>query len=214
MNICQNKKTKLLVVDDHALISDGIRNLLSPFTGVSVVGQVENGLDVYSKCQSLSPDVILMDLNLPGMRGVDVIKRVTKRWPNMIVLCISATSEEYKVKEALEAGAKGYVLKKSNQQTLLSAIESVIKNKEFIDPSLDTDLLYSSSLNEKSFLPSLTPRETQIMKLISEGLKNREISEALVISLKTVETHRLNLMRKLGAHNIADVVHWARRMGL
>ncbi|MCL9783984.1 two component system response regulator [Vibrio sp. S4M6] len=214
MNICRQKKIRLLVVDDHALISDGIRNLLSPYTGIEVVGQVENGLDAYSTCRSLSPDLILMDLNLPGMRGVDAIRRIVQRWPDMLILCITAISEECKVKEALEAGAKGYVLKKSNQQTLLSAIEAVMKNQEFIDPSLNIDLVNSTSSHDSTLSPALTPRETQILKLISEGLKNREIAETLVISLKTVETHRLNLMRKLEAHNAAELVHWARRIGV
>ena len=214
MNLCQNQKTRLLVVDDHVLISDGIKNLLSPFSGIEVVGQVENGLDAYSACQSLTPDLILMDLNLPGMRGVDAIRRIMNRWPDMLILCLTAISEEYKVKEALDAGAKGYVLKNSNQQTLLSAIEAAVHNREFIDPSLNVDLVNTILNEDNSASASLTPRETQILKLISEGLKNRDIAETLVISLKTVETHRLNLMRKLEAHNTAELVHWARRIGI
>ncbi|WP_108651919.1 two component system response regulator [Dongshaea marina] len=214
MNMNRRKSLNLLVVDDHALIADGIKNLIAPYSGVEVVGQVENGLDAYAACRELEPDLILMDLNLPGMRGVDAIRRIIQRWPEMLILCITATTEEIKVREALEAGAKGYVLKKSTQQTLLAAIETVAKGQEFIDPSLNIDLVTSSTSEERGLSPALTPRETQILKLISEGLKNREIAETLVISLKTVETHRLNLMRKLEAHNAAELVHWARRIGV
>ncbi|WP_234418563.1 two component system response regulator [Dongshaea marina] len=208
---------KILIVDDHTLIADGIRNFIETYSGESdwsVVGHIDNGLEVYGACQEMSPDLLLTDLGLPGMDGIDVIRRVSKRWPELPILCISAHSEMNKLQGALKAGAKGYILKKSSQQTLLNAIREVSEGRVFVDPEFGvdpTELMNTEDL-EESF--GLTPREKQILKLISEGKRNNDIADTLNIGVKTVRTHRLNLMRKLGAHNATELVHWALRLGL
>jgi two-component system secretion response regulator SsrB len=127
---------------------------------------------------------------------------------------LTATVEEKSAREALDVGANGYVLKNSPKSTLLAAIKSVSKGKTFIDPSLDEQQIDALSGAMCGDVPLLTPREQQVLKLICEGRRNRDIAEDLVIGLKTVETHRMNLMRKLNAHNVAELMHWVQRLGL
>ena len=204
-------KIKTLIVDDHIFIANGIKEFISKIDFIDVVGICENGLDVYKWCIKYHPSLILLDLGLPGMRGLDVITKLTNRWPNIKILCISAITEESKIKEALDAGAIGYVLKKSKQSVLFDAINSVINSRKYIDPNIDEAILNLENTEKLNI--KLTPRESQILKLITEGKKNREIAETLIISLKTVESHRLNLMRKLDAHNAVDLIKWAQRLG-
>ena len=202
----------ILIVEDHALLADGIRNLLDSQPRYRVVGAVSNGLAVYEACQRLSPDLVLLDLGLPGMDGVDVIRQLRRRWSDMRIIVVTASSEARRGSEALAAGALAYVLKQSPQQTLLAAMQHASLGKTFVDPALRLDSLVASS--DMAQEPPLTLRERQILKLVAEGKRNRDIAELLSISLKTVETHRLNLMRKLDAHNAAGLSNWARRLGV
>ncbi|MCL9780667.1 LuxR C-terminal-related transcriptional regulator [Vibrio sp. S4M6] len=210
----KTKKVRLLVMDEQPLNYHGIKSLLSTFQQIEVIGLVKSGLDACSSYRTYQPDVILIDLQLPGMRGIDVIKTILSRWPNTIFLCHTAIFEEYKIIEAMSAGAKGYILKTSSPSVILEALHSVLKNKRFIDPSVKLNAVTTTSLRQALRPSGLTPREIQILKLISEGFKNKQIADLLTISLKTVQTHRLNLMKKLEAHNAAQLVHWARRIGL
>ncbi|MGL5757295.1 two component system response regulator [Plesiomonas sp.] len=205
---------KLLLVDDHELIIDGIKNLLTPYPKYQIVGQAKDGLSVYSLCRESEPDIVILDLGLPGMTGLDVIIQLRRRWPNIRILALTAHHEEHHAHTTLHAGALGYVLKKSPQQILLAAIQSVAAGKKFIDPALKITQVEGLSLTTDKNHGQLTPRERQVLKLIAEGLCNRAIAESLSISLKTVETHRLNMMRKLDAHKVAELVHWSRRLGL
>ena len=158
--------------------------------------------------------MVFMDLNLPGMSGVEAIRQLRKRWPDMMIIVLTASEEERKAREALDAGSNGYVLKNGSKSTLLAAIKSVTRGKNFLDPALDAKHIEALSLVEEGDIPVLTPREKQVLKLIFEGKRNRDIAEALLIGLKTVETHRMNIMRKLDAHNVADLMKWAHRMGI
>ncbi|MGL4858478.1 MAG: two component system response regulator [Enterobacteriaceae bacterium] len=205
---------KILVVDDHALISDGIRICLEPYPEFKLVGVVQNGLTVYEQCIKLKPDLVFMDLMLPGMDGINVIRQLHKRWPEMLIIVLSAREEEKSAREALLAGARGYVLKKSGKSVLLAAIDSVVKKHLFLDPALDQSKIHQPDRQPEGELELLTPREQQILKLISEGKRNRDIADVLSISQKTVETHRMNLMRKLNAHNIAELIQNANRLGV
>lgn len=206
---------KVLIIEDHALVLDGIKRLLAEAPRFHVVAQVEDGLQAYHACQTCAPDLVLIDLGLPGMDGVDVIRQLKRRWPELKILVLTANATEHKAGEALAAGAMGYVLKKSTRQVLLAALQTVALGKRFIDPSLnENQLILASKEGKKTDSVTLTNRERQILKLIAEGGRNRDIAERLAISLKTVETHRLNLMRKLDAHNIAELVSWANRLGL
>lgn len=207
------KQQRILIVEDHSILIFGIKKLLSTVPNYEIVGEVNNGLDVYTACQELKPDVVLLDLGLPGMDGIDVIRQLKRRHPEMAIVVFTADTSEYRARDALKEGALAYILKKSSQQILLAGIQTVLAGKTFIDPSLCHAQINSSvtSLNGSSIL---TMRERQILKLIAEGGRNRDISEKLTISIKTVETHRLHLMRKLDAHNIAELVNWASRLGI
>lgn len=203
---------RVLIVEDHALLIDGIRNLLANQPRYVVVGVVSDGLAVYEACQRLTPDIVLLDLGLPGMDGIDVIHQLRRRWESLRIVVVTASSEEHRGREALAAGALAYVLKQSPQQTLLAALQHAAIGKRFVDPALKLETLESAQSSGAE--TPLTLRERQILKLVAEGKRNRDIAELLSISLKTVETHRLNLMRKLDAHNAAELSNWARRLGL
>lgn len=165
----------ILIVEDHALLADGIRNLLDSQPRYRVVGAVSNGLAVYEACQRLSPDLVLLDLGLPGMDGVDVIRQLRRRWSDMRIVVVTASSEARRGSEALAAGALAYVLKQSPQQTLLAAMQHASLGKTFVDPALRLDSLVASS--DMAQEPPLTLRERQILKLVAEGKRNRDIAE-------------------------------------
>lgn len=203
---------RILIVEDHHLLICGIKNLLSSMPAYEVVGEIANGLKVYAACQELNPDVVLLDLGLPGMDGIDVIRQLKRRIPELIIVVITADQSEHRARDALAAGALGYILKRSSQQILLAGLQTAIAGQLSLDPALN--LAQVTSASNIGGLTNLTTRERQILKLIAEGDRNRDIAEKLSITIKTVETHRLNLMRKLDAHNIADLVNWAYRLGI
>lgn len=185
---------------------------MSSLPDYQVVGEVTDGLEAYAACQRLTPELVLMDLGLPGMDGIDVIYQLKQRWPELIVMVLTANSNEHRARAALDAGAVAYILKKSSQQILLAALQTVTAGRTFVDPALD-----QQQINEKPSLDgtvSLTVRERQILKLIAQALRNRDIAENLKITIKTVETHRLNLMRKLNAHSAVALTNWAVRLGI
>lgn len=203
---------KVMVVEDHGLVSDGIENLLTSHFDMQIVSRINNGLDVYKACQQNMPNLVLMDLCLPGMNGLDAIERLKKRWPDLCIVVLTAQDQECVVYQAIAAGVQAYVLKQSNRYVLFAALKSAIAGMRFIDPALNIKVTsVKNNLPEKE---GLTKREKQTLKLISEGNKNSDIAEKLSISLKTVETHRLNLMKKLDAHNVAELMMRSRSLGL
>lgn len=203
---------RILIVEDHSLIIYGIKVLLSTIPAYEVVGEVVDGLGAYAACQQLNPDVVLLDLGLPGMDGIDVIRQLTRLRPDLTVVVVTADASEHRARAALAAGAQAYILKKSSQQILLAGLQTAIANQRFLDPALN--LAHVTTATTFGGVTKLTTRESQILKLIAEGDRNRDVAEKLSITIKTVETHRLNLMRKLDAHNIADLVNWACRLGI
>ncbi|MDM5065379.1 two component system response regulator [Aeromonas salmonicida] len=208
-----HKPTKRIVlVEDHALLSAGIRHFLTQVPGYEIVGEVADGLQAYAMCLELQPDIVLLDLGLPGMDGIDVIHRLKQRWPSLIVVVLTADNAEYRAQTALGVGASGYILKKSPQHTLLAALKAVSAGQVYLDPELNQTQIVESADELES--ARLTMRERQVLKLIAEGRRNRDIAELLTINIKTVETHRLNLMRKLNVHNVAQLTNLAFRLGI
>ncbi|HBO5142464.1 TPA: two component system response regulator [Pseudomonas aeruginosa] len=207
------RKYSVIIVDDHRFLSDGVAHLLSSTSLYNVEKEhISDGLQVYSACGRAQPDIVILDLGLPGMDGIDIIYHLKRRWPDLLIIVLTADTTEHRATEAHKAGASGYVLKQSPQHVLLSTIQKVVAGQICFDPSLS---LFKSQDIDPSHSPvnhQLTMRERQILKLIAEGNRNRDISEKLHISIKTVETHRLNLMRKLDAHCVADLVSWANRL--
>ncbi|BAE74554.1 Oxygen regulatory protein NreC [Sodalis glossinidius str. 'morsitans'] len=205
---------KILLVDDHELIINGIINLLEPYPRFKIVAHIDDGLAVYNQCRIHEPDILVLDLGLPGINGLDLIPQLRSRWPQMSILAYTAHTEEYMAVRTLAAGALGYVLKNSRQQVLLAALQTVAVNKSYIDPALNREMIHTALSMEAENQELLTPRERQILKLIADGYTNRLIAEQLCISVKTVETHRLNIMRKLNVHKVTELLNCSRRLGL
>jgi two-component system secretion response regulator SsrB len=207
------KPISILIVEDHVIVMEGLKMMLEGHPLFRVVGEADDGLQVMQACHRHEPELVLLDLGLPGMDGMDVIVQLKQRWPELMIVVMTGNNQEYKASHAFAAGAQGYVLKHSSQSILLHALQRVAAGKRFLDPALNRELVMSA-LDEHDGGRSLTSRERQVLKLITEGYRNREIGERLTISQKTVETHRLNLMRKLDAHNAAELVNLAQRLGL
>lgn len=205
---------KILLVDDHELIINSIINLLEPYPRFKIVAHIDDGLAVYNQCRIHEPDILVLDLGLPGINGLDLIPQLRSRWPQMSILAYTAHTEEYMAVRTLAAGALGYVLKNSRQQVLLAALKTVAVNKCYIDPALNREMINTALSMEADNQELLTPRERQILKLIADGNTNRLIAEQLCISVKTVETHRLNIMRKLNVHKVTELLNCSRRLGL
>ncbi|GAB3629252.1 DNA-binding response regulator [Pandoraea terrae] len=202
----------VVIVEDHCLLADGLCQLFERVLNWRVLARVENGLEVYRACQTHQPDLVVLDLGLPGMDGVEVIRQCRQRWPALKIVVHSACGDIRRARGALDAGALSYVLKSSRHETMLTAARLAVAGRTFVDPAL----MASGSTHklEVAGADALTHRELQVLKLIAEGHRNRDVAEALSISVKTVETHRLNLMRKIDAHSVADVVNSAHRLGL
>lgn len=206
---------RLLIVDDHGMIREGLRALLADAPGIVVVGEAQDGHEAITQCRSLQPDVVLMDLKMPLLDGVSALTLIGRRWPKILIIALTSDVSEHNAALALEAGAVGYVLKRSRRDDLLQAIAEVRGGKIFIDAGLDvSQVIALRNSGETASGITLTERERQVLKLVAEGSRNRDVAEILCISLKTVETHRLNVMKKLDAHNAADMTQWAYRLGL
>lgn len=207
------KTYRLLIVDDHLLLRDGIKHALNGEASYRVVGEVADGLEVYAACHALQPDIVIIDLALPGMNGMEVIRQLKRRWPEMRVVVLTADATEASAREALAAGANGYVCKAGSRDVLLAALASILRGNRYLDSALDTAQI-EAALSDPMRRSTLTSRERQVLQLVAEGARNRDIAEKLNISIKTVETHRLNLMRKLNAHKAVELASWAYRLGL
>lgn len=204
---------RVLLVEDHALLREGIKAALrSGEHRYEIAGEVDDGLAVYSACILLRPDIVLLDLGLPGMNGLEVVYMLKRRWPQLIVVILTADVSESRARDAIAAGANAYVLKAGSGDTLLRALREVLSGACFIDPALDHASVHRQAPGKAA--GALTIRERQVLQLIAQGERNRGIADKLCISIKTVETHRLNLMRKLDVHSAVELTNWAHRLGL
>ena len=207
---------RIVVADDHALVRAGLRRILEA-TGHVVVGEVGDGLEVVSVVQDARPDVLVLDLGLPGLHGLDVIRDVLRRAPDVRILVVSAFSRDDFVIAAFRLGASGYLLKASGTEELLRAVDAVAGGGYFLSPQLGPVLARGVSgepLPTADPYDQLTPRERQVFHLMAEGLSNTEIGVRLFIAMRTAETHRLSIMRKLELNSQTDVVIYALRRGL
>nr|WP_314488910.1 two component system response regulator [uncultured Pseudomonas sp.] len=206
---------RVLLVDDHQLLREGLKALLQQVPGLIVVGEAEDGRQALDACHATAPDLIVLDLNMPVMDGLSTLPLLRRRWPHLRILALTSRVTEQHAAQALDAGADGYVLKRSPGEVLVQAIRALRAGKSFLDGQLDPAQVAAlrDDGSDQSGI-TLTDRERQILKLVAEGSRNRDIAELLCISLKTVETHRLNLMKKLDAHNSADLTQWAFKLGV
>lgn len=208
------KKIKVIIADDHKMFRQGITNILND-TGEVEVSEAESGEELIEKLKREKPDVILMDINMPGINGIEATKIIKKRYPSIQVMAVSTSDEENYIIEMLKAGAMGYVLKNTGIDELLEAIKVVSRGDSYFCKEASNVILFQldkikkgkSQKSEKDI--PLTDREIEVLKLIAEGLTNKEIAEKLFISSRTVDTHRRNLHQKLNIKNAAGLVNYA-----
>jgi two-component system response regulator NreC len=212
-------KISLILADDHAVVRSGLRMLLEAQPDMEIRAEAESGQEAVSKVRSLRPDVILMDIQMPDLNGIEATKQIKKLAPETAVLALTMHEDEQYFFEMLQAGASGYLPKRAAPDELVTAIRTVARGEVFLYPSLAArlvqDFLKRDSVDqEQEIYDQLTPREREVLILIAEGLSNGEIADKLVISVKTVDRHRENIMRKLNMHNRIELVKYAIRKGL
>lgn len=204
---------KVFIVDDHAIVREGLKALLSLEQRINVVGESDNGRDAVHLIGSVIPDLILMDLSMPGMNGIEAIREIRNRYSSVRIVVLTVHRTEEYIRTALEAGANGYVLKESTHAELMIAVRSVMDGKSYLSPVVSEKIIVGylnrGDVDAKSPWETLTPRERVVLKLIAEGHQNKRIAMYLSISVKTVEKHRANMMRKLNLHNAARLTAYA-----
>ena len=208
----------IILADDHAVVRSGLRMLLDAQSDMRIVAEASNGREALELIQSMKPDVVLMDIMMPEMNGIEATRRIKREFENTAVLALTMYEDEQYFLEMLKAGASGYVPKRAAPDVLVSAIRTVNLGAMFIYPTMAQHILeeYSEKVFEDDSAGSneLTPRENQVLILIADGLTNSEIGEKLGISHKTVDRHRENIMRKLDLHSRIDLTKYAIREGL
>ena len=213
------KNLRIVLAEDHTILREGLRALLSADPAFKIVGEAQDGRDAVRCVEKLSPDLMLMDLSMPRMSGMDAIREIKKRFPETKVIALTVHKTEEYLLTTLQAGADGYVLKDATHKELVMAINNVMEGKPYLSPGVSEKVIEGylegkESSQAISSWETLSQREREVLKLIAEGYKNKEIAEELCISFKTVEKHRANLMKKLDLHNAAALTVYAVEKGL
>ena len=221
LNTCMNpliKPIRVLLADDHTLMRAGVRALLEKLPGMEVVGEADDGRGVLSLVTMQQPDVVLMDIAMPGLNGLEALDRMTREFPDVRVIILSMHNSEEYVWRALKSGADGYLLKKSATAELETALQRVVEGDIYLSREISTQLVKKFHLqgiaDRKSPLEQLTSRQREILQLVAEGQNTKEIADILKVSPKTVEYHRMKLMDSLNVHDIPGLVRLALRVGL
>ncbi len=210
-------KISVLLVDDHALFRQGMRALLESSSHVEIVGEATDGREAIEKVRQLTPQVVLMDIGMPGMGGLEATRRILKENPGVRTLILTQYEDAEYILAMLRAGAKGYIAKTATAAELDNAIQTVSRGESYLYPSAATALVEEYLLRvggEKDEYERLTDREREVLQLVAEGYPNREIADKLYISVKTVLRHRTNIMQKLGFHNRTELIKYAISKGL
>lgn len=212
-------KIRVLICDDHTILREGIRLLLNAQTDIEVVGEASDGRDAVAQARALKPDVILMDIAMPSLNGLEATKQIHHDDPNARVLVLTMYESDEYVAQMLEAGATGYVLKKVAGSELVYAIRAVYHGEAFLYPSITKRLVedYLRRVEmgqERTSLDILTDREREILQLIAEGHTSKEIADMLSLSIRTVQNHRAHVMQKLGIHDRGDLIKYAIQKGI
>ena len=214
-------KIKILVVDDHPLARFGVINQLKTSDDFVVVGEAEDGEDAIAKTKALAPDLVIMDIFMPGISGIEATKLLKKKFPSTRVLVLTGFENEDYVYQIIRSGAGGYVLKSVEKEELIDAIRAVMRGDKFFSPRISkliVDNFIRKAEGQGPIVPGgediLTKREKEILALVADGLTNQQIAEKLFISARTVDTHRTNIMQKLNIHDVANLVRYAIDKGL
>jgi len=213
-------KIRVLLAEDHTIVRKGLRSLLEGEAGIEVIGEAEDGREAIKLADKLHPDIVVMDIAMPGLNGLEATRQLKKRFPEMKILILTMHANEEYILQTLKAGALGYLVKKAAPSELISAIKAVYQGNSFLSPSISRKVIddYIRRADEISEgaegFEQLTVREREVLQLIAEGRKNWEIAGLLYISIKTVETHRAHIMDKLDIHSTAELTRYAIRKGI
>jgi two-component system, NarL family, response regulator NreC len=207
---------KVVLIDDHPIVRQGLRNLLQTEHSFQVIAEADDGITGLELVKRVRPDVLIVDLMMPGLNGLDLIKQVLKHLPRLRIVVLSMQSADSYVVEALNSGAAGYVLKETGPSEIIHAVKAVVAGDRYLSPKLAQRVLDSSTGRKKIADPydSLTPREREILHLIIEGKTSAQIAAKLVLSPRTVELHRSRIMKKLDLHNQTDIFRYALERGI
>lgn len=210
---------RIMIVDDHTILRQGLVRLLEDQPEFKVVGEATNGRMALEKALTLKPDIIIMDIAMPVMNGIEAAKRIKKHLPKTKIIILSMYSHEHYIHELLETGISGYLLKDSSGRDIINAIQAAMKNETFLSPSIskkvmDTYLSPRKGLSREERFKQLSNREREVFQLIAEGLSTRQIAETLYVSVSTVKSHKIKIMEKLGIDSPFRLVHFAIQLGL
>ncbi|MBU5637973.1 response regulator transcription factor [Geomonas sp. Red69] len=214
-------KKSVLIVDDHPLFRDGLKSLVERSTDYHTIGEAGSGAEALALARELQPDLITMDISLPDMSGIDAAREIIMEFPKIGVLMLSMHPKVEYISEAFKAGARGYVVKETTSTRLIQAMDALSRGEFFLDGQISPETvgkLMAGTRKEHGSQDEcyglLSPREQQVMRMVAEGVPTREIARRLVLSVKTVDNHRTNLMRKLGVHSKIELVKYAAKLGL
>ena len=209
---------KILLADDHKIMRDGLRNLIGKQKDMEVIAEADNGRTTVKLACKLAPDVVIMDIGMPDLNGVDATKQIAKEIPGVKVVALSMHSDRRFVSGMLRAGASGYILKDCAFEELAAAVRTVAANRTYLSPEIAEivveDFIHRATQTDSDSIQKLSDREREVAQLLAEGKSTDEIASQLYISVKTVQTHRKNIMEKLGIHSIAELTKFAIREGL
>lgn len=210
-------KIRMLIVDDHTMFREGMRSLLENYQDIEIVGEASEGREAIEKVHQLAPHVVLMDISMPIMGGLEATRRIRKENPGTRVLVLTQHEDPEYILSLLKAGANGYIPKTTTSSELITAVRTIYNGESFLHPSATTTLIEEYLMRvegEKSQYEQLTNREREILQLVAEGRTNHEIADMLIISVKTVLRHRTNTMEKLGFHNRTELIKYAISIGI
>jgi two-component system response regulator NreC len=214
-----SQKVRIVIAEDHTILREGLKSLLSSNPDFEIIGEAGDGREAIRCVEKCKPNLILVDLSMPRMNGIDAIREIKRRFPETKILVLTVHKTEEYILATLKAGADGYVLKDATHAELMIAVKNVLSGKHYISPGISEKVIEGylegrKTLKTRTSWETLTQREREILKLIAEGYKNKEIADYLCISPKTVEKHRANLMEKLDLHNVQALTTFAIEKGL
>lgn len=216
----KKNEISILLADDHTLVRKGIRSLLEQENWLKITGEAENGMDALKMADQLLPDILVLDINLPLLNGLEVARQLNRKHAGIKIIILTMYDSEELINETLQAGVRGYLLKKAAPEQLVSAIRTISKGGLFFSPEIAERIMEQNTalghiMDKTPNQPAtLTEREREILQLVTEGYSSRQIGKMLFISVKTVENHRANIMEKLNVHNLADLIKYALSKGI
>jgi two-component system response regulator NreC len=208
------KRIRILLADDHAVVRQGFKMILAAQSDMEIVGEAANGREAVELAQQLSPDVVVMDVSMPELNGIEATRRLASSVPHARVVALSMHKDSVYVREILRAGARGYLLKDSGAADLVAAIRAVASGQSYLSPAVSNAVLDDYRLHATNPIDLLTSREREVLQMLAEGKTNKEIAGVLNLSVYTVDAHRGRIMEKLNLHSIGELVRFAVRNGL